>query len=234
MHTNEETTMEFGQFCPIAKSAEIVGEKWTILIIRELLMGSTRFSELQRGLSLISPALLSKRLQMLADYELIVKKKIIGQKGYEYFPTNAAKELLPIFIELGNWGMRWTRQYLSSNDFDPDFLMLYLKRSIKTENLPGKETIIKFSFTDIEQQPNWWIIVVGELVDLCTIDPGREVDVYFNCTVKCLSDIWMGESSYQKELNSGKLTLVGPRALTNNISSWLNNCMFARESQEPG
>ena len=223
--------MEFGQFCPIAKSAEIIGEKWTILIIRELLMGSTRFSELQRGLSLISPALLTKRLQMLVDYELIVKKKIIGKKGYEYFPTNAAKELLPIFIELGNWGMRWTRQYLSSNDFDPDFLMLYLKRSIQTENLPGNETIIKFSFTDIEQQPNWWIIVNGALVDLCTIDPGREIDVYFNCTVKCLSDIWMGESSYQKEINSGDLKLVGRSELTKNISSWLSNCMFAKEEK---
>jgi DNA-binding HxlR family transcriptional regulator len=224
--------MEFGQFCPIAKSAEIVGEKWTILIIRELLMGSTRFSELQRGLSLISPALLTKRLQMLADYELIVKKKIVGQKGYEYFPTNAAKELLPIFIDLGNWGMRWTREYLTSNDFDPDFLMLYLKRSIQTENLPGNETIVKFSFTDIQQQPNWWIIVNGAFVDLCTLDPGREVDVYFNCTVKCLSDIWMGESSYQREINNGNLKLVGRSELTRNISGWLSNCMFAKKDTE--
>ncbi|WP_114325917.1 winged helix-turn-helix transcriptional regulator [Candidatus Colwellia aromaticivorans] len=219
--------MEFGQFCPIAKSTEIIGEKWTILIIRELLMGSTRFNELQRGLSLISPALLSKRLKMLADYELIIKKKIIGQQGYEYFPTEAAKELLPIIIGLGNWGMRWTRQYLTSNDFDPDFLMLYLKRSIQTERLSGNETIIKFYFTDIEQQPNWWIIVNGDLVDICTIDPGREVDVYFTCTVKCLSDIWMGESSYKKEISQNNLKIVGRRELTKNISSWLNYCMFS-------
>lgn len=219
--------MEFGQFCPIAKSTEILGEKWTILIIRELLMGSTRFNELQRGISLISPALLTKRLQKLVDYELIIKKKIIGQKGYEYFPTDAAKELLPIFIELGHWGMRWTRQHLTSNDFDPDFLMLYLKRSIKTEHLAGKETIIKFYFNDIKQQPNWWIIVNGVLVDLCTIDPGREVDVYFTCTVKCLSCIWMGESTYEKEINAGNLKIVGRRELTKNISSWLSNCMFA-------
>ncbi|KXI30959.1 winged helix-turn-helix transcriptional regulator [Paraglaciecola hydrolytica] len=221
--------MEFGQFCPIAKSAEIIGEKWTMLIIRELLMGSTRFSELQRGLSLISPALLTKRLQMLADYGLLVKKKIVGQKGYEYFPTNSAKELLPIFIDIGNWGMRWTRQYLTSNDFDPDFLMLYLKRSIQTENLPGNETIVKFNFTDIEQQPNWWIIVNGQVVDLCTIDPGREVDVYFTCTVKCLSDVWMGESTYPKEINNGSLKIVGRSELTKNISSWLHNCMFAKQ-----
>lgn len=222
--------MEFGQFCPIAKSTEILGEKWTILIIRELLMGSTRFNELQRGLSLISPALLSKRLKMLTDYELIIKKKIIGQQGYEYFPTEAAKELLPIFVELGHWGMRWTRQYLTSNDFDPDFLMLYLKRSIQTEHLLGNQTIIKFHFTDIEQQPNWWIIVNGDLVDICTIEPGNEVDIYFTSTVKCLSDIWMGESSYKKEINDGAMKVVGRRDLTKNISHWLNNCMFAPQN----
>ena len=137
--------MEFNQFCPIAKSLEIIGEKWTILILRELLMGSTRFNELQRGLSMISPAILTKRLNSLCDYELIIKKKLPGQKGYEYLPTSAAKELLPIFVDLGNWGMRWTRQYLSSNDFDVNFLMTYLKRSIQADNLPGKETLARNS-----------------------------------------------------------------------------------------
>lgn len=221
--------MEFGQFCPIAKSMEIIGEKWTILILRELLMGSTRFNELQRGLSMISPAVLTKRLNMLCDYELVLKKKLPGQKGYEYSPTPASKELLPIFVDLGNWGMRWTRQYLSSNDFDVNFLMVYLQRSIQTDNLPGKETIIKFQFTDLDKQPNWWIVVNGENIDICTIDPCREVDVYFTCTVKCLSDIWMGESTYKKELKDGNLKLVGSPILVNDVTKWMSNCMFAIE-----
>ena len=169
--------MELGQFCPIAKSMEIIGEKWTILILRELLMGSTRFNALQRGLSMISPAILTKRLNTLCDYELVIKKRLPGQRGYEYLATPAAKELLPIFIELGNWGMRWTRQYLSNDDFDVNFLMTYLQRSIQVDNLPGKETIIKFQFTDLDKQPNWWIVVSGENIDICTIDPCREVDV---------------------------------------------------------
>jgi DNA-binding HxlR family transcriptional regulator len=97
-----EPPMEYGQFCPIAKATEVIGEKWTILILREILMGSTRFNELQRGLSMISPAVLSKRLTTLADYELLIKRKLPGQKGYEYLPTSAAKELLPILVGLGN------------------------------------------------------------------------------------------------------------------------------------
>jgi DNA-binding HxlR family transcriptional regulator len=220
--------MEFGQFCPIAKSTEILGEKWTILIIRELLMGANRFNELQRGLGTISPALLTKRLHSLTNYELVVKKKISGQKGYEYYPTPAAKELLPIFVDLGNWGMRWTRQHLTTNDFDPDFLMLYLKRSIQTEYLAGQETIIKFYFTDIAKQPNWWIIVNNENVDLCTMDPGKEVDVYFTCTIKCMSDIWMGETTYGTQIQKGTLKLVGRSDMTKNVSSWMTNCMFAK------
>lgn len=164
------------------------------------------------------------------NYELVVKKKISGLKGFEYFPTVAAKELLPILVELGHWGMRWTRKYLTSNDFDADFLILYLKRSINTEYLTGNETIIKFHFTDIEQQPHWWLIVNNDSVDVCTLDPGREVDVYFTCTVKCISDIWMGETSYKKELGSNNLKLVGRTELTKNVTNWMSNCMFAHQN----
>lgn len=219
--------MEFGQFCPIAKSMEIIGEKWTILILRELLMGSTRFNALQRGLSMISPAVLTKRLNTLCDYELVIKKKLPGQKGYEYLPTKAAEELLPIFIGLGDWGMRWTRQYLNSNDFDVNFLMTYLQRSIQVDKLPGHKANIKFQFTDLDRQPNWWIVVNGEIIDICTIDPCHEVDVYFTCTVKCLSDIWMGESTYKKEIKDGNLKLVGPSILVRDVTQWMSNCMFA-------
>ena len=219
--------MEFGQFCPIAKATEVLGEKWTILILRELLMGSSRFNELQRGLSMISPAVLSKRLSTLAEYGLIVKRKLQGQKGYEYLPTKSAEELLPIFIDLGNWGMRWTREHLTNNDFDVDFLMIYLQRSIQPDMLPGKETVIKFHFTDIKQQSDWWILVNGREIDVCTIDPAKEPDIYFACTVKCLSDIWMGETTYRKEIRAGNLKLVGPGALTKNVSNWMSDCMFA-------
>ena len=88
--------MEYGQFCPVAKATEIIGEKWTLLIIRELLMGGSRFNELHRGLSLISPTILSRRLDTLSEHGLVVKKKIPGQRGYEYFPTDSCQELLPI------------------------------------------------------------------------------------------------------------------------------------------
>ncbi len=219
--------MEYGQFCPIAKATEILGEKWTILIVRELIMGGRRFNELQRGLSLISPTLLSRRLDALEQRGLVLKKKIRGQKGYEYFPTESCKELLPIIRSLGEWGMRWARANLSEDDYDVELLMLYLKRSIRPQKLVGTETVIRFRFTDIEELPDWWLVVKGEELDLCVKDPGKEVDVYFTCSVRTLADIWMGDNSYRKAITDGTLTVVGNRVLTRNITSWMANSIFA-------
>src|SRR5512138_2009048 len=116
--------MRYGQFCPIAKATEILGERWTFLIIRELLMGGRRFNELQRGLGAISPALLAARLKSFEAGGLVVRRRLNGQRGYEYFPTPACEELKPIIISLGEWGMCWARRTLSSDDLDVEFLML--------------------------------------------------------------------------------------------------------------
>ncbi|MDH3980949.1 MAG: winged helix-turn-helix transcriptional regulator [Gammaproteobacteria bacterium] len=219
--------MEYGQFCPIAKATEIIGEKWTVLIIRELLMGGSRFNELQRGLSLISPTILSKRLDSLAGHGLVVKKKIPGQKGYEYFPTESCKELLPVIRSLGDWGMRWARSSLTEKDYDVELLMLYLKRSIVPEKLIGKETVIRFHFTDIDEYPDWWLVAKDEDLDLCVNDPGRDVDIYFTSSVKTMADIWMGDNTYRKAISDGSLKIVGDKALTRDITAWMTISLFS-------
>ena len=218
--------MEYGQFCPIAKATEIIGEKWTLLIIRELLMGGSRFNELQRGLSLISPTILSRRLDSLAEHGLVVKKKIPGQRGHEYFPTESCQALLPVIRSLGDWGMVWARSNLTEKDYDVELLMLYLKRSIKPEKLPGRETVIRFNFTDIDQYPEWWLVSRGDEIDLCVKDPGKDIDVYFTTSVKTMADIWMGDNSYRRAIREGTLKVVGDKALTHNITDWMKNSIF--------
>ena len=219
--------MEYGQFCPIAKSTEIIGEKWTLLIIRELLMGGSRFNELHRGLSLISPTILSKRLETLSAHGLVLKKKIPGQRGYEYFPTQSCKELLPIIRSLGDWGMNWARSNLTEKDYDVELLMLYLKRSIVARELIGRETVIRFKFIDIEKYPDWWLVVTGEEIDLCVKNPGKEIDVYFTSSVKTMADIWMGDNSYKRAIREGLLKIVGHEMLTRNITTWMSNSIFS-------
>lgn len=219
--------MEYGQFCPISKAMEILGEKWTLLVVRELLMGGSRFNELQRGLSLISPTMLSKRLDTLEQHGLIIKKKIPGQKGYEYFPTESCLQLLPIIRSIGEWGMRWTRANLTDQDYDVELLMLYLKRSIITDKLVGRETVLHFQFTDIEQSSDWWVLIKDDDVELCDKDIGKEIDVYFTSTVKQMSKMLLGEISYRQGIADGLLTVVGHPSLTRNLSNWLSASVFS-------
>jgi DNA-binding HxlR family transcriptional regulator len=219
--------MKYGQFCPIAKASEIIGEKWTILIIRELLMGSTRFNELQRGLGLISPTILTKRLGMLEQSSLVYRKRMPGQRGHEYFPTESCKELLPILLSLGGWGMRWARENLSEADYDVSLLMLYLERSIDPSMLPGHQTVVQFHFDDIQDVADWWIVVSEDKADVCTSDPGQDVDVYFRTTVKDMTHIWMGDQTYKSAIAAGGLIVTGPRSLTRKVDRWLRNCVFA-------
>ena len=219
--------MDYGQFCPISKAVEILGDKWTLLIVRELLMGGRRYSELQRGLSQISPTMLSKRLDSLERYGLVLKKKIQNQKGYEYFPTRSCSELLPIIKSFGDWGLRWAQSNLTEKDYDVELLMLYLQRSVIPENMVGDETEIRFKFTDIKEFPDWWMVVENNKVDLCTNDPGKDVDVYFTTTVKTMVDVWMGWSTYRKAIAQDELKLVGPKALINNVSTWMEDSVYA-------
>jgi len=224
--------MKYNQFCPIAKSAEILGERWSILIVRELLMGARRFGEFQRGLGFISPAVLTSRLKDLEAHGLIARRKIQGAKGYEYFPTEACEQLRPIIIALGEWGMCWARHHLEDEEYDPELLLLYLERSIDTEKLVGDRAVIRFEFTDMETQPLWWIVVEGDRVDVCLKDPGKEVDIWFKTTLRTMSDVWMGDRTYREAKGCGDLDVQGPPALTRNVSAWLRPSVFA-DAQRP-
>lgn len=218
---------QYGQFCPIAKATEILGEKWTLLIVRELLMGSHRFSQLQRGLGQISPTILTKRLETLDRFGLVYRRRIEGQRGYEYLPTEPCRQLLPILLALGRWGTEWTRENLEDNDYDVELLMLYLERSIRPDKLPGSKAVIRFQFTDAKGLANWWIVVDGDAVDLCTSDPGKNVDIYINTSIRTMTEAWMGRLSYRQARAAGSFEAHGPSALTRNISTWLSDCVFA-------
>lgn len=219
--------MEYGQFCPLAKAMDILGERWTLLILRELHMGATRFNEIQRGLNFISPTILTKRLNYLAATEMVMKKKIPGQRSYEYFLTRSGKETLPIIEVISEWGMCWARGDMSDSDLDVELLMLYLQRSIKPEQLPGNQTVIKFQFTNLRKFSNWWLVVKRDNVDICLEDRGHEIDVYFTTNLQTMIKCWMGEKNYNSAIKDQSLSLVGPSILTRNVESWLNKSFLS-------
>ncbi|MEP3276160.1 MAG: helix-turn-helix domain-containing protein [Stappiaceae bacterium] len=218
--------MEYGQFCPIAKASELIGEKWTVLIIREILMGGNRFSELQRGLGTISPTLLTRRLADLETNGLIYRKTISGQRGHEYYPTEACKQLQPVLLSLGNWGLTWAHENLQTYDYDVELLLIYLERSIQTDKLPPSETIIQFSFSDMIEKANWWLIAENGSVEACDKDPGKDIDVYFHTTVKTMTDIWMKKISYREAKKAGELSITGNSYLAEHVSSWMHYTPF--------
>jgi DNA-binding HxlR family transcriptional regulator len=225
--------MQYGQFCPIAKATEILGERWTILILRELLMGGRRFNELQRGLGEISPALLTSRLKSLEEQGMVARRRISGQRGHEYFPTPACDALLPVLIAIGEWGLIWVRDMLVEDDFDVDFLMYYLERSIDPEKLPGDQTVIRFQFTELRGQRNWWLLVERSSVQICLTPPARDVDIYLTTTLRTMHDVWMGDRSYRDAVNAEDLIIEGEPALTRNVSSWLRPSVFASSDRAP-
>ena len=225
--------MNYGQFCPIAKATEIIGERWTILILRELLMGGRRFNELQRGLGEISPALLTSRLKSLEEQGLVARRRISGQRGHEYFPTPACEAFLPVIVSIGEWGLCWTRDMLVDGDLDIEFLMFYLERSVDPEKLPGDHTVIRFQFTDLTEQRNWWLLVDRSSAQVCLTPPARDVDVYFTTTVRTMHDVWMGDRSYRDAVNAGDLIIEGEPSLTRNVSGWLRPSVFASSDRAP-
>lgn len=213
--------MKYGQFCPIAKATEIVGERWTLLIIRELLQGTTRFSDFQRALSQISPTLLTKRLNQLVDEGLAIRKTPQAGKRAEYHPTVAAKELGPIVIGLGEWGMRWARGRMSDDELDVELLMYDLCRRLDPEQLPGGETIIHFSFSGLEDFAQWWIVAEGEKRELCVVHPGKDADVRIVADARTMVEIYAGDLPLDDARRAKRIEVTGSRTLVRSVSGWL-------------
>ena len=211
---------KYGQFCPVAKSAEIIGDPWSILIVRELLLGSTRFNLLQKGLPRISPTVLNTRLKELEEGGVIVKRRLNGQRGHDYRLTPAGRELSSVIDALAVWGMRWARDEMSADDFDVSFLMFDIQRGIDTAALPDGETVLCFTFTDLNTFGRWWLVCQGCEVDLCYEDPGKDVNCYVTSTSRQLIGVWMGDLPLQTALRSEIVQVIGERHVCRAFPKW--------------
>jgi DNA-binding HxlR family transcriptional regulator len=227
-------SIRYGQFCPVAKAAEVLGERWTILIVRELLLGSTRFSDLQRALSQISPTLLTKRLNELVDCGLVMRKTLPKQKRTEYHLTAAGRELLPVVTSLGKWGMKWARGQMSDDELDVELLMHDLCRRLDTTQFPTGRNVIQFVFTGLEKFPHWWIVIEenGER-ELCVLNPGKGVDVQLRSDLRTLTEVWAGDTEIRAAKSAGRLEVTGNPVLVRTLPAWLRIGMFANVRPHP-
>lgn len=220
----------YGQFCPVAMASEILCSRWTVLLVRELLCGSTRFNDLRRGVPRMSPALLSKRLKELERAGVIVAAP--GGRGVvEYTLSPAGEELRPIVLGMGNWGQRWVETRLSLKNLDPSLLMWDMRRHLDPRAVPGSRRTIQFRYPELpEGRRDWWLVVDGATVDLCSFDPGFEVDLVVMGPLRSMTAIWMGISTLRQEVEAGRLELLGDAALVRSMPRWLGLSPFAPQA----
>jgi DNA-binding HxlR family transcriptional regulator len=225
-----ESQGSYGQFCPVAMAAEIVCSRWTALVVRELLCGSTRFSDIRRGVPLMSPSLLSKRLKELEEAGVIEVVPAGSSGVYDYRLTPAGEDLRPVVMSLGIWGQRWVEASLSLKNLDPSLLMWDMRRHLDPTPLPPRRCTINFHFPEVTAaKQNYWLVIDGGKVDLCSVDPGFEVDLHVRSSLRAMTAIWMGHSTARRELEARTIELDGDPAIARSMQQWLGLSPFAKE-----
>lgn len=225
----------YGQFCPIAIACEILTERWTPLILRELMVGKSRFNDLMRGLPLISRTLLSQRLKELESAGLLERLPKTHGRGYEYRLTPAGQGVQPIIMQLGEWGREWIYPEVMKRDLDPLLLMWDIHQRLHLDRLPVKRTVVEFNLRGMPgtlprerlAMKRWWLVLQNPDVELCLTDPGYEVDLLVKADLLALTRIWMGEQNIGDALRDQKVTLMGPAKLVKDFPAWLKLSVFA-------
>jgi len=213
-------------------AAEILCTRWTVVLLREMLGGSTRFNELRRGVTRMSPALLSQRLKDLEQAGIVTRVRADNDPGaFEYHLTRAGRDLQPLVESFGVWGQRWVDSKMSLENLDAQLLMWDMRRNLNPTPMPRRRSTIQFRYPEVAAaQRTWWLIVApGEEVDLCSIDPGHDVDLYVSSDLKSMTAIWMGLDTVRRALSDGRMVVVGDGQLAANMQAWLGLSPFARE-----
>jgi DNA-binding HxlR family transcriptional regulator len=221
----------YNQFCPVAMAAEILCARWTMVLLRELVAGSTRFNELRRGVPRMSPALLSKRLKDLETAGIVVRRRMAGEADlFEYALSDSGRELEPVIMAVGVWGHRWIETEASLRNLDVNLLMWDMRRNIDPTPMPPGRSIIQVIFGDQSQATrNWWLIVMPDgAVDLCSVDPGFDVDLYLSTDLRTMTEIWMGYIPISRAKDDGRFKVTGNRQLESKMDIWLSLSRFAK------
>ena len=221
----------YGQFCPVAKAAEVLAERWTPLVLRELVCGSHCFSHLHRGVPLMSRSLLAQRLAQLEDAGVIRSVAKTRGRGREYFLTPAGEELRPLIEGLGRWGQRWARSRLGADDLDAGLLMWDIRRRMNTDRLPDRRVVVRFEFRAVTKTirgpATFWLILEPREVDLCLRDPGFEADLVVDADLAALTRAWLGDVRLTDAIRSGLVRVEGSSALVRAFPGWLALSGFA-------
>ncbi|MBF6300190.1 helix-turn-helix transcriptional regulator [Nocardia amamiensis] len=206
-------TPSYGQYCPISRALDLVGERWSLLILRDLLLGTTRFNDIARGLPGLSRTLLAKRLRQFE------RAGLVDKIGGEYLLTHAGRALEPVLFGLGEWGARWTFGPPRDDERDAALLVWWMHRRLDTSSFPGRRQVLLVRFTD--EPRRFWIVIEAGVPSVCESDPGYPVDVVMSSDVDSLYQVWLGRIPVPHAVRTGRLEFHGPPALTRRMPAVL-------------
>ena len=203
---DDRAMSRYGQYCPITRSLEILGDRWTLLIVRDLLVGARRFNEIARGLPGMSRAILSKRLDQLERADLVRRT----EEGYE--PTQACQELMPIIFGLAEWGARWAFAPPREDELDPTVLMWWIRGGIDPEPFGERRVVLHVVLREA-RRTRFWFVIEPHDVSLCFTDPGHEVDLLLESDLSVLYQVWEGVFELRSAMREGLVRVTGRREL---------------------
>jgi len=223
---------DYAEACPISKAASVLCERWTLQIIREMFMGATRFSEFQKFLPRMSPALLNSRLRTLEAQGIVLRKRMPERKGYEYQLTPAGNALKPLMGEFGKWGMNWVFLSMEGDQLNIAVIVRDFAFAMDTEQLPSGDNVIQFTVQSESEIARKFIMGHDGNTQVCEDNIGTEVDVYISADLKTLYQIWYGEIGVTAACEQKLMKVVGAPVYINNLSKWLRTSQFAQYNRK--
>ncbi len=222
----------YGQYCPLALAAEVLCERWNLLILSRLVDGCRRFSEIHRGVPKISATLLARRLEDLEAAGLLTRTPLEGGRGHDYQLTEAGRELGPLIDDMAVWGQKWARD-MTTEDLDPAFLVYSMHQRINARAMPPGRTVIEFQFAGAPPTCRmFWLVHSENGVDMCLKHPGFDVDVIVRADLRRFIECWRGFRDLRGDIAAGAIAVEGPSHLAKQFPDWLLLSGFAGVERE--
>lgn len=213
----------YGQFCPIAKAAEIFCERWTALVIRNLGAGAERFNDIHRGVPHMSATLLTRRLRQLEAEGLLERMRSQTGKSWTYHLTDAGTEFLPLVSALGTWGQRWTRRELRDGELDLGLLIWGMEYSVDPMAFGPSRHVLRLSVSDQpEHKRHYWFVCEAGSLDLCVADPGGGTDLFLDASLSNLIRVYRGDVALEAAIDDGRLKVDGTPKHIRCLRRWFN------------
>jgi len=208
----------YAQYCPIVRAVEVLGDRWTLLIVRDMLVGATRFNEISRGLPGLSRALLSRRLRQLLNAGLVERT------GDGYALTRAGEDLRPLVFGLADWGARYAFGEPRAEELDPELLMWWMHGQVDSSGIP-RRAVVQVEIADRARK--YWLVLEPEDASVCYTDPGFEIDAVLSADLPTLYRMWLGELQLLDAVRAGTIELTGARWVVRGLPGWLRESPVA-------